>query len=251
LVQPYNDIDALSRCFDEWGKDIACVIIEPIAGNMNMVIPDTAFIDGLQHLCDRYDSLLIFDEVMTGFRVAAGGAQGCWGIKPDLTTLGKVIGGGMPVGAFGGRHDVMQHLAPAGPVYQAGTLSGNPVAMSAGIATLEKIAVPGFYDDLQQKTERLTTGLQEAASSAGEPISTTCLGGMFGFAFTKQQPLKNFADVQSQDTTKFQRFFGAMLDAGVYLAPSCFEAGFVSTAHTDDDIDATIAAASGALEKLA
>ncbi len=250
LVQPFNDLEALTQCFHEWGQDIACVIIEPIAGNMNMVVPSQAYIEGLSHLCQESGSLLIFDEVMTGFRVGPGGAQGLWNMQPDLTTLGKVIGGGMPVGAFGGRRDIMQHLAPAGPVYQAGTLSGNPVAMAAGLATLEIVLAPEFFTQLERKTSRLITGLSEAAQAAEVPLSTNFAGGMFGFAFTDRQPLANFADVQSQNSDQFTAFFGEMLGGGIYLAPSCFEAGFVSQAHSDADIDNTIAVAKHALEKL-
>ena len=250
LVQPFNDLHALEQCFKEWGQEIACVIIEPIAGNMNMVVPSQEYMLGLNRLCQDHGSLVIFDEVMTGFRVGPGGAQGLWGMQPDLTTLGKVIGGGMPVGAFGGRRDVMQHLAPAGPVYQAGTLSGNPVAMAAGLATLEKVLAPGFFDDLERKTSRLIAGLSEVAAAAKVPLSTSFAGGMFGFAFTDRQPLTNFADVQTQDPNKFMAFFGEMLEGGVYLAPSCYEAGFISQAHSDEDIDTTIAVAQRALEKL-
>ena len=187
---------------------------------------------------------------MTGFRVGPSGAQGTWDIKPDLTTLGKVIGGGMPVGAFGGRHDIMQYLAPAGPVYQAGTLSGNPVAMAAGIATLDKVLQPGFFEHLEKQTKRLIKGLSSAAETHGVPLSTSFLGGMFGFAFTERHPLTCFADVQTQDAQKFQTFFWEMLKSGVYLAPSCFEAGFVSIAHSNEDIDHTVAMAEMALEKI-
>jgi glutamate-1-semialdehyde 2,1-aminomutase len=210
---------------------------------MNMILPDEGFLECLREVCDASGALLIFDEVMTGFRVARGGAQAAYGVHPDLTTLGKIIGGGMPVGAFGGRADVMQQIAPTGPVYQAGTLSGNPVAMAAGLTTLDLIDEAGFYDRLSARTEALTDGLDEAADAAGVPLATTRLGGMFGFFFTDQAPVRSYEQVMACDGDRFKRFFHGMLDAGVYLAPSAFEAGFVSAAHTDDDIAETIAAA--------
>jgi glutamate-1-semialdehyde 2,1-aminomutase len=242
LVLDYNDVAQVSDAFARFGADIAAVVLEPIAGNMNFVRPGDAFIHALRELCTRHGALLIFDEVMTGFRVGAGGAQGIFGVRPDLTTLGKVIGGGMPVGAFGGRHDVMDKLAPNGPVYQAGTLSGNPVAVAAGLATLRKVLAPGFFDRLGRTTSQLLSGLQQAADSAGVPFSTAGAGGMFGIFFREKAPA-SFAEVMQSDRERFNRFFHAMLARGVYLAPSAFEAGFVSAAHTAADLEATFAAA--------
>ncbi|MEW6253797.1 MAG: aminotransferase class III-fold pyridoxal phosphate-dependent enzyme, partial [Planctomycetota bacterium] len=232
----------LERTFAEIGSEIACIIVEPFAGNMNLVKPTAEFMAAMRRLCDRHGALLIFDEVMTGFRVDLGGAQKLLGVRPDLTTLGKVIGGGMPVGAFGGRADVMDKLAPSGPVYQAGTLSGNPVAVAAGLATLEAVSAPGFYEALAARTERLVRGLAAAAQDAGVTFSADAVGGMFGLYFAARPPA-SFAEVMQCDKEKFNRFFHAMLDRGIYLAPSAFEAGFVSAAHTDADIDATLAAA--------
>lgn len=242
LVLDYNDVPGLERTFAEVGKDIACIIVEPFAGNMNLVKPTAAFMTALRAVCDHYGALLIFDEVMTGFRVDITSAQGLLRIRPDLTTLGKVIGGGMPVGAFGGRADIMEQLAPLGPVYQAGTLSGNPVAVAAGLATLEAISVPGFYDRLAASTHSLVLGLQQAAQAAGIRFCADSVGGMFGLYFAAQPPT-SFAEVMQMDKEAFNRFFHAMLDQGIYLAPSAFEAGFVSAAHTDADIAATISAA--------
>ncbi|MBN8758968.1 MAG: glutamate-1-semialdehyde-2,1-aminomutase [Thiobacillus sp. 65-69] len=242
LVLDYNDVAGLERTFGEIGNEIACVIVEPFAGNMNLVKPTAAFMDALRRLTAQHGTLLIFDEVMTGFRVALGGAQNVLGIKPDLTTLGKVIGGGMPVGAFGGRADVMDALAPVGPVYQAGTLSGNPVSVAAGLATLDAVAQPGFYDALAAKTRALCDGLNAAAKAAGKTFCADSVGGMFGLYFAPRPPA-GFADVMASDRETFNRFFHAMLDRGVYLAPSAFEAGFVSTAHSDADIAATVDAA--------
>jgi glutamate-1-semialdehyde 2,1-aminomutase len=239
----YNDADAVRDAFKELGGDIACVIVEPIAGNMNMVPPRPGFLKALRHECTQAGALLIFDEVMTGFRVAKGGAQALFDIEPDLTTLGKVVGGGMPAAAFGGRADIMASIAPDGPVYQAGTLSGNPVAMAAGLATLKLIDEAGFYESLAEKTERLTTGLANAAAETGISVSTENAGGMFGMVFTEDGPVRSYAQVAAADVERFKKFFHGMLDAGVYLAPSAFEAGFVSAAHSDNDIDATIAAA--------
>jgi len=239
LVLDYNDVAGLERTFGEIGNEIACVIVEPFAGNMNLVKPTAAFMDALRRLTTQHGTLLIFDEVMTGFRVALGGAQNVLGIKPDLTTLGKVIGGGMPVGAFGGRADVMDALAPVGPVYQAGTLSGNPVSVAAGLATLDAVAQPGFYDALAAKTRALCDGLNAAAKAAGKTFCADSVGGMFGLYFAPRPPA-GFADVMASDRETFNRFFHAMLDRGVYLAPSAFEAGFVSTAHSDADIAATV-----------
>ncbi len=251
LTLDYNDIDQVRRVFDEAGGDIACVIVEPVAGNMNCVPPVPGFLDGLREVCDAHGAVLIFDEVMTGFRVALGGAQAYYNVTPDLTTLGKVIGGGMPVGAFGGRREIMEHIAPLGPVYQAGTLSGNPVAMAAGLANLRLISEPGFFDALEQKVRRLTDGLEAAAREAGVALTTNRVGGMFGFFFTGEEKIRNFAQVSACDVERFKRFFHGMLEQGVYLAPSAFEAGFVSAAHTEADIDATIEAARGVLRAMA
>jgi glutamate-1-semialdehyde 2,1-aminomutase len=239
----FNDLAQLEQAFAAVGEQIACVIVEPVAGNMNCVPALPEFHAGLRKLCSEYGAVLIFDEVMTGFRVALGGAQAHYGIQPDLTTLGKVIGGGMPVGAFGGRADIMDHIAPDGPVYQAGTLSGNPVAMTAGLATLRKISEPGFFDSLSDKTEQLVLGLAEAANDADIDFTTQSIGGMFGLFFTTEGEVSNFQQVMACDTTAFKHFFHGMLGQGVYLAPSAFEAGFVSAAHSNDDITKTIEAA--------
>jgi glutamate-1-semialdehyde 2,1-aminomutase len=243
ITLPYNDLDALDAVFGEVGEQIACVIVEPIAGNMNMVPPVPGFHERLRKLCTASGSILIFDEVMTGFRVAKGGAQSIFGITPDLTTLGKIVGGGMPAAAFGGRADIMASLAPDGPVYQAGTLSGNPVAMAAGLATLEQIEVPGFYESLTAKTQQLVSGVATAAADAGVGMATECEGGMFGLVFTDAESVSSFDQVAAADVERFKKFFHGMLDAGVYLAPSAFEVGFVSAAHGDDEINATIDAA--------
>ena len=245
IVLDYNDLDDLEDCFRKMGAEIACVIIEPVAGNMNFVLPDQDYMDALRGLCTKHGAVLIFDEVMTGFRVGLGGAQGYFGITPDLTTLGKVIGGGMPVGAFGGRRDIMSRLAPVGDVYQAGTLSGNPVAVAAGLKTLELIAAPGFFESLGRTTSELVAGLEAAATGAGVEFSGTSLGGMFGIFFRSSFPA-NYAEVLECDKQRFNRFFHAMLDRGIYLAPSAFEAGFVSAAHLAADIDTTVRAASAA-----
>jgi len=249
LTLGYNDTSALEACFALHGTHIAGVIVEPVAGNMNCIPPVPGFLERMRALCTDHGAVLIFDEVMTGFRVAAGGAQQLYGIRPDLTTLGKVVGGGMPVGAFGGRRDIMSELAPLGPVYQAGTLSGNPVAMAAGLATLEATAAPGFYEALAGKTTRLVRGLEEAARGAGVPLSTNHVCGMFGLFFTDRGPVTSYAQATACDVEAFRRFFHAMLDEGVYLAPSAFEAGFVSIAHGDAEIDATIAAAARAFRR--
>lgn len=243
VTLPYNDIDALDTVFAEIGEQIACVIVEPIAGNMNMVPPVPGFHEKLRKLCTASGTILIFDEVMTGFRVAKGGAQSIFGITPDLTTLGKIVGGGMPAAAFGGRADIMASLAPDGPVYQAGTLSGNPVAMAAGLATLDLIDAPGFYASLTLKTSQLIDGLAAAASDAGVAMATEREGGMFGLVFTDAESVRSFDQVAAADVARFKKFFHGMLDAGVYLAPSAFEAGFVSAAHGDVEINATIDAA--------
>jgi glutamate-1-semialdehyde 2,1-aminomutase len=251
ITLPYNDIEALNTVFAEVGGKIACVIVEPIAGNMNMVPPVAGFHEALRTLCTASGSVLIFDEVMTGFRVAKGGAQSLFGITPDLTTLGKIVGGGMPAAAFGGRADIMASLAPDGPVYQAGTLSGNPVAMAAGLATLELIDEPGFYESLTSKTRQLIDGLSAAAKKAGITMATECEGGMFGLVFTDAATVRSFDQVAAADIERFRKFFHGMLDEGVYLAPSAFEAGFVSAAHGEDEINTTIAAAARVFTKLA
>ena len=243
LSLTYNDLEQVREVFRRMGGQIACIIVEPVAGNMNCIPPAPGFLEGLRELCDEYGSVLIFDEVMTGFRVALGGAQGRYGITPDLTTLGKVIGGGMPVGAFGGRREIMERIAPLGPVYQAGTLSGNPVAMTAGLTTLELISRPGFFDRLEQQTGRLVEGILEQARGAGIPLSANRVGAMFGLFFTDAGQVTDFAGATACDQERFRAFFHAMLERGVYLAPSAFEAGFVSAAHGDAEIDATIAAA--------
>ena len=242
LVLEYNNPQALRECFAQHGNDIACVIVEAIAGNMNMVPATQEFIDTMRSLCTQYGALLIVDEVMTGFRVALQGAQSLYKVEPDITMLGKVIGGGMPVAAFGGRKEIMDKIAPLGPVYQAGTLSGNPVAVACGLAPLKEIQRPGFYDELSAKTTRLVTGLSEAARAAGVPFCARSQGGMMGLFFLPQLP-QGFGDVMKADPAVFARFFNGMLDRGVYLAPSIYEAGFVSISHTDKEIDATIAAA--------
>ena len=238
----YNDLAQAQKAFARIGSDIAGIIVEPVAGNMNCIPPAPGFLEGLRQLCDQYGSVLIFDEVMTGFRVAAGGAQALYGIAPDLTTLGKIIGGGMPVGAFGGKRAIMEKLAPLGPIYQAGTLSGNPVAMAAGLATLNLIAEPGFHTELAAKTERLCAGLVAAARQAGMPLTTNAVGGMFGIFFSAE-PVTRYAQAIACDTERFKSFFHGMLAEKVYLAPSAFEAGFMSAAHSADDIEATVATA--------
>jgi len=243
LTLPYNDLDAVRACFEQQGGEIACVIVEPVAGNMNCIPPVDGYLQGLRDLCDQHGVLLIFDEVMTGFRVALGGAQALYGIAPDLSTFGKVIGGGMPVGAFGGKREYMELVAPAGPVYQAGTLSGNPVAMAAGLATLDQVTAPGFYEALGEKTRMLTEGLQSEADFHEIPFTTTWVGGMFGLFFSDAEQIVNFTQSGAVDVDRFKRFFHAMLDGGVYLAPSAYEAGFVSSAHTEEHISATISAA--------
>ena len=249
IVLTYNDTAELVETFANIGDTLACVIIEPIAGNMNFIVPSLEYLQTLRSLCTKHGTILIFDEVMTGFRVGINGVQGHFGITPDLTTLGKVIGGGMPMGAFGGRADIMQHMAPVGSVYQAGTLSGNPVAVAAGLKTLALIAKPHFYEELSRTTTRLCDGLIVAAKEAGETFSATSLGGMFGFFFAATPP-QSFAEVMQSDRERFNRFFHAMLERGVYLAPSAFEAGFVSKAHTDADIDQTIALAAESFRAL-
>jgi glutamate-1-semialdehyde 2,1-aminomutase len=243
LTLTYNDLDSVKAAFAEVGQDIACIIVEPVAGNMNCIPPVPGFLEGLREICDQYGSVLILDEVMTGFRVALGGAQQHYGIKPDLTTLGKVIGGGLPVGAFGGKKEIMEYIAPLGPVYQAGTLSGNPVSMAAGLKTLELLSAPGFHDRLGATAASLCDGLKERAQAAGIPLTTNQVGGMFGFFFTEADSVSNFAQVSACDIERFQKFFHGMLDQGVYLAPSAYEAGFVSAAHGEAEINATLDAA--------
>ena len=250
ITLPYNDADAVRAAFAERGEQLACVIVEPIAGNMNMVPPEAGFHETLRDACTKSGAILIFDEVMTGFRVAKGGAQSLFGIQPDLTTLGKVVGGGMPAAAFGGRADIMSSIAPDGPVYQAGTLSGNPVAMAAGLATLEKIDEPGFYTALSQRTQQLTDGLAAAAREAGIPLTTENAGGMFGFVFSDDAPIRRFDQVAAANIDRFKAFFHGMLSAGVYLAPSAYEAGFVSAAHGEEEIVATLAAAKKVFAEL-
>jgi len=246
----YNDAAAVRVAFAELGQQIACVIVEPIAGNMNMVPPVDGFLESLRQECDKAGAVLIFDEVMTGFRVAKGGAQDLFGIQPDLTTLGKVVGGGMPVAVFGGRADIMASIAPQGPVYQAGTLSGNPVAMAAGLATLELIDAPGFYEQLGERTRQLTDGLAAAAAEAGIGLAVEAAGGMFGIVFSDHGPVRSFAQVAAADTNRFKAFFHGMLREGIYLAPSAFEAGFVSAAHGEEEIAQTLAAARKVLGTL-
>jgi glutamate-1-semialdehyde 2,1-aminomutase len=250
LTAEFNNLEQVKGIFAEQGADLACIIVEPVAGNMNCIPPAPGFLEGLRALCDEYGAVLIFDEVMTGFRVALGGAQAYYNIKPDLTTLGKIIGGGMPVGAFGGRRDIMQHIAPLGGVYQAGTLSGNPIAMAAGLAALTEIRKPGVYDVLTAKTTQLIEGLAAAAKEVGIPLATTQVGGMFGVFFSKEANITNYQQATQCDIAAFKRFFHLMLDQGVYLAPSAYEAGFLSIAHSDDDLAYTIAAAKKAFIQL-
>ena len=250
LTLPYNDEASVRKLFASVGSEIACIIVEPVAGNMNCVPPVDGFLEALRAVCDENSSVLIFDEVMTGFRVSLQGAQGFYDVKPDLTTLGKVIGGGMPVGAFGGRRDIMECLAPLGSVYQAGTLSGNPVAMAAGLKTLELIAAPNFHADLSEKTTRLLDGLKNAAQQAGVPLTTNQVGGMFGLFFTEDKNITSFTQVMACNQDYFKRFFHGMLEQGVYLAPSAFEAGFVSAAHDDEALNKTFAAAEIVFRRL-
>jgi glutamate-1-semialdehyde 2,1-aminomutase len=250
ITLAYNDIAQVQQLFSDMGEQIACIIVEPIAGNMNCVLPVPGFLETLRAVCDQSGAVLIFDEVMTGFRVALGGAQALYNIRPDLTTLGKIVGGGMPVGAFGGRRDIMEQIAPLGPVYQAGTLSGNPVAMAAGLATLDAIKAPQFHEQIAAKTAQLMEGLQHAAKLAGIALSTNHVCGMFGLFFTDKTPVRYFREVMACDVERFKRFFHGMLEEGVYLAPSAFEAGFLSAAHSPADIEATIAAARKVFAKL-
>jgi len=251
LTLAYNDLDQVRDAFARVGEEIACVIVEPVAGNMNCIPPQPGFLEGLRELCDRYGALLVFDEVMTGFRVARGGAQARYGVRPDLTTLGKIIGGGMPVGAFGGRRDLMEKISPLGPVYQAGTLSGNPVAMAAGLKTLELLCEAGFYERLEATTGSLVQGLTALAGAAGIPLAANRVGGMFGIFFTKAAAVTDFAGATGCDLARFRAFFHAMLERGVYLAPSAFEAGFVSAAHEQAQIADTLDAAAEAFAAIA
>lgn len=250
LQAPYNDLAAVAAAVDRWGDEIAAILVEPVAGNMGCVPPLPGFLEGLRALCDRSGALLIFDEVMTGFRVARGGAQALYGVRPDLTCLGKVVGGGFPAAAYGGRRDLMERIAPAGDVYQAGTLSGNPVAMAAGLATLERIAKPGTYERLAATAQALTDGLTAIAKRRGVELTTVAVGGMFGFFF-HPGPVRRFDDAKKSHVARFRRFFAAMLDRGVYLAPSAFEAAFVSLAHRSSDVAMTLEAADAAMKKVA
>ena len=250
LTLEYNHLEPVRAAFKTHGQEIACVIVEPVAGNMNCVPPLPGFLAGLRALCTEHGALLIFDEVMTGFRVGLGGAQALYGVKPDLTTLGKVIGGGLPVGAFGGRAEIMDRLTPDGPVFHAGTLSGNPVAMACGLATLKQVAQPGFYEALTAKSKKLMDGLKQRAHAAGIPLSTHAVGGMFGFFFSSEPVILRFAQVTACDIERFKRFFHGMLHEGIYLAPSAYEAGFVSSAHTDADLAATLDAAEKVFKTL-
>jgi glutamate-1-semialdehyde 2,1-aminomutase len=250
LVARYNDLDSVAQLFKAHGSEIAAVIVEPIAGNMNCILPVPGFLQGLRDLCDQHDSVLIFDEVITGFRVALGGAQAYYGVTPDLTTLGKIVGGGFPLAAYGGKREIMSCVAPLGKVYQAGTLSGNPVAVSAGLATLSLICAPGFYDTLAARTLLLIKGLQDTAASADIPFHAVSVGSMFGLFFTNQTAIRTDDDVKRCNVARFKQFFHAMLEGGVYLAPSAFEVGFVSAAHTDADIAQTIAVAKHAFAQL-
>src|SRR5690554_2013346 len=243
ITLTYNDIDNVRETFKEIGDQVAAIIVEPVAGNMNCNPPVPGFLEGLREVCDEHGTVLIFDEVMTGFRVSLGGAQGYYGITPDLTALGKVIGGGLPVGAFGGKREIMEHISPLGPVYQAGTLSGNPLAMTAGLTTLNAISEPGFHDKLIEKTNKVRDGFKAAADEAGIPLTVQSAGAMFGFFFTKEDSVTRFDQVMECDVERFKKFFQGMLAEGVYLAPSAFEAGFVCAALSEEDIEFTIAAA--------
>jgi len=247
----YNDAEQVRETFAEIGEQVACIIVEPVAGNMNCIPPADGFLQTLREVCDQSGAVLIFDEVMTGFRVGPGGVQGLLGVQPDLTTLGKVIGGGMPVGAFGGKREIMEKIAPLGPVYQAGTLSGNPVAMAAGLKTLELVSQPGFFAALNTKVDTLVSGIVEVANNTGIPMTENHVGGMFGLFFTEQEKVTDFAGTTACDQERFKAFFHGMLNAGVYLAPSAFEAGFVSAAHTYDDLTETIQAAEQVLSNMA
>lgn len=249
-ILPYNVLDSVSQLLAQSGQEVACIIIEPVAGNMNCVPPVEGYLQGLRKLCDQHGVVLIFDEVMTGFRTALGGAQSVYGVTPDLTTLGKVIGGGLPVGAFGGRRDIMEMLAPTGPVYQAGTLSGNPLAVTAGMATLKEISKPGFFSDLTGKTEFLLKGLKKRADAANIAFTTNQVGGMFGCFFSTEEKITQFSQVMACDVERFKSYFHLMLENGIYLAPSAFEAGFVSAAHGEEELQKTLDAAEKAFAAL-
>lgn len=250
LIADFNNLDQVKALFEKYGDDIACLIVEPVAGNMNLVLPEPGFLQGLRDLCTQYGSVLIFDEVMTGFRVALGGAQAHYKIKPDMTVLGKIIGGGFPAAAFGGRKDIMQVIAPLGPVYQAGTLSGNPVAMTAGLAMMDVITAPGFYEKLEKTTQSLMQGLRERAEAAQIPFFAHSIGSMFGLYFTSQNRITSENDAKACDVAMFKKFFKGMLANGVYLAPSAFEAGFVSSAHSEKEIEKTLSAAEQVFNSL-
>ena len=250
LTLPYNDLDTVRETLSQRGQEIACIIVEPVAGNMNCVPPVPGFLEGLRALCDEHGVVLIFDEVMTGFRVALGGAQAHFGVTPDLSTFGKIVGGGMPVGAFGGKREIMSCVSPLGPVYQAGTLSGNPLAMAAGLTTLKLISRPGFHAELSDYTSRMLQGLQDRADAAGIPFVTTQVGAMFGLYFSGADSIQTFADVMASDAQRFNRFFHLMLEGGVYLAPSAFEAGFTSIAHGETELKITLDAAERAFAQL-
>ncbi|HTO19111.1 MAG TPA: glutamate-1-semialdehyde 2,1-aminomutase [Pseudomonas sp.] len=250
LTLPYNDLDTVRETLSQRGQEIACIIVEPVAGNMNCVPPVPGFLEGLRALCDEHGVVLIFDEVMTGFRVALGGAQAHFGVTPDLSTFGKIVGGGMPVGAFGGKREIMSCVSPLGPVYQAGTLSGNPLAMAAGLTTLKLISRPGFHAELADYTSRMLQGLQDRADAAGIPFVTTQVGAMFGLYFSGADSIQTFADVMASDAQRFNRFFHLMLQGGVYLAPSAFEAGFTSIAHGETELKITLDAAERAFAQL-
>ncbi|AXV20804.1 MULTISPECIES: glutamate-1-semialdehyde 2,1-aminomutase [Aeromonas] len=251
LTCVFNDLDSVREAFTQYGSEIACIIVEPVAGNMNCIPPVPGFLEGLRAICDEFGALLILDEVMTGFRVSLRGAQGHYNIDPDLTTLGKIIGAGMPVGAFGGKKKVMQHIAPTGPVYQAGTLSGNPVAMAAGLTMLDLLLEPGLYEQLSAKTARVAEGLKAAAAKHSIPLAINYVGGMFGFFFTEETEITRYEQVTRCDMERFKRFYHLMLEEGVYLAPSAYEAGFLSLAHGDKEIEHTLAAAERSFAKLA
>jgi len=250
LTLTYNDPESVKEVFAKQGQEIACIIIEPVAGNMNCIPPEPGFLECLREQCNQHGAVLIFDEVMTGFRVSLGGAQSHFGIEPDLTCLGKVVGGGMPVGAFGGKREIMEQISPLGPVYQAGTLSGNPVAMAAGLTTLKLIQAEGFYENLNQKVEYLMSGLKTAASARGIPLTTNHAGSMFGFFFSEERKITNYAQVMACNDSQFKSFFHKMIEAGVYLAPASFEAAFMSQAHSQEDLDTTLEKADDVFKSL-
>lgn len=250
ITLTHNDIESVKAAFAECGDQIACIIVEPVAGNMNCIPPEPGFLQGLRDVCDEYGAVLIFDEVMTGFRVSLSGAQGHYGISPDLTTLGKVIGGGMPVGAFGGKREIMECIAPLGAVYQAGTLSGNPLAMAAGLTMLNQVSEAGFYDKLDKMAKRLMAGFEAEAEKAGIPLTTNQVGGMFGFFFSEEKNISRFAQVENCNIERFKKFYHLMLEENMYFAPSAYETGFISSQHTDELIDKTIAAAGRVFAKL-